>query len=87
MHFVQIIKSELHQTPYLDRFHCECLGKNRTKVHNINRSNIRQIKSKKNHNNKNDESFGKVFQEDFFELDPAALQNVIFIWQAARSNS
>ena len=30
---------------------------------------------------------GKVFQEDFFELDPAALQNDIFIRQAARSNS
>jgi len=29
----------------------------------------------------------KVFQEDFFELDPAALPNDLFIWQAARSNS
>jgi len=29
----------------------------------------------------------KVFQEDFFELDHAALPNDIFIWQAARSNS
>jgi len=28
-----------------------------------------------------------VFQEDFFELDPAALSNDIFIWQAARSSS
>jgi len=30
---------------------------------------------------------GRCFQEDFFELDPAALPNDIFIWQAARSNS
>jgi len=30
---------------------------------------------------------GKVFQDDFFELDYAALPNDIFIWQAARSNS
>jgi len=28
-----------------------------------------------------------VFQEDFFELDLAALPNDIFIWQTARSNS
>jgi len=30
---------------------------------------------------------GMCFQEDFFELDHAALPNDIFIWQAARSNS
>jgi len=29
----------------------------------------------------------KVFQEDFFELDPVGLPNDLFIWQAARSNS
>jgi len=29
----------------------------------------------------------KVFQDDFFELDPAALSNDLFIWQTARSNS
>jgi len=28
-----------------------------------------------------------VFQEDFFELDPDALSNDIFIWHAAKSNS
>ena len=26
---------------------------------------------------------GRCFQEDFFELDTAALPNDIFIWQAA----
>jgi hypothetical protein len=30
---------------------------------------------------------GREFQEGFFELDPTALPNDIFIWQAARSNS
>ena len=30
---------------------------------------------------------GRCFQEDFFELDLAALPNDIFIWQVARSNS
>jgi hypothetical protein len=30
---------------------------------------------------------GKVFQEDFFELDPAAFAYDLFIWQAARFNS
>jgi len=29
----------------------------------------------------------KRFQEDFFEFDPAALPNGIFIWQAAGPNS
>jgi len=29
----------------------------------------------------------KVFQEDFFELDHAALHYDLFIWQVARSNS
>ena len=30
---------------------------------------------------------GKVFEEDFSELDHVALPNDIFIWQKARSNS
>jgi len=30
---------------------------------------------------------GRYFQEDFFDLDLAAVPNDIFIWQAARSNS
>ena len=30
---------------------------------------------------------GKMFQEEFFELDHAALPNDLFIWQTARSNS
>jgi len=30
---------------------------------------------------------GKVFQDDFFELDSVALSNDLFICQAARSNS
>jgi len=30
---------------------------------------------------------GRCFQEDFFEFDPAALPNDIFIWQAAGPNS
>jgi len=30
---------------------------------------------------------GRCFQEDFFELDPVALPNDIFIWQTTRSIS
>jgi len=59
------------------------LKNNRTKVHNINRSNIRQINSLKTIIIEMLNLLGRCFQEDFFEFDPAALPNDIFIWQAA----
>jgi len=63
------------------------LEKNRIKVHNINRSNIRKINSEKTIITEMLNLLGRCFQEDFFEFDPTALPNDIFIWQAARLNS